>query len=627
MWGALAAAIVLGSSSAAGTPPNRIVFASSRTAVSQLYSEEPSGQGLAQLTFGPGGWALPLPSPDGRFVAAFRGNDLWLMQGDGRRARLLRAENAWGSRSWSRDSRRLVFSSDGAIWTAAAEGGPPRQITHGHVDSAPAFSPDGRSIAFLRSGTLVVRRHGDERIVLHDASGGPAWSPDGKWIAIVAGTDGDLELVRPSSGARRVLVHSCGSCTSYGVAWSPDGRHFAYVDSQGIHVVERSGRGARLLAGGLTYGFAWSPRGKAIAFVTASRVEIVTLGGQMRTLISYGPYQDHFGVGWSWAPADLAYQTPEDIALARVSASELEARFPIEQFSADGDRVAYWLCPHGLGAWRPGDEQPVSLGPATLVACSHPPVTSGYGNYVFDLALAGDRLAYLGGVAGNRAHRALMLTTLESGNEGTEILQAAHDYDELPALGDVVGAGATLVYGTRDSPVTEPQGPEIVWRLDDSKPVQITFAPDDLQPLAVDQGRVLARRPDGTLELLGLDGGVRQIFDVPSLDAALAGDELVVLVRGELRDYSVSSRALLHAWAVPDVSGNRLTLDDAARGFALLTLDGVVHLLRLGDGGDFPVVGATAAELTDAGLFYAYRGADPWPGRIRFVPFDELPLR
>ena len=54
------------------------------------------------------------------------------------------------------------------------------------------------------------------------------------------------------------------------------------------------------------------------------------------------------------------------------------------------------------------------------------------------------------------------------------------------------------------------------------------------------------------------------------------------------------------------------------------TLDGVVHLLRLRDGADGTVPGATAAELTDAGLFYSYVGEEPWPGRIRFVPFDEL---
>src|SRR4051812_20582668 len=126
MWGTLAAAIVLGSGSAPAIHPSRIVFASSRTSVAQLYSVEPSGRGLAQLTFGPGGWSAPLPSPDGRFVAAFRGADLWLMQGDGRRARLLADDVLSGpwpsSPSWYRNSRRLVFAKGGAIWTAAAAG-------------------------------------------------------------------------------------------------------------------------------------------------------------------------------------------------------------------------------------------------------------------------------------------------------------------------------------------------------------------------------------------------------------------------------------------------------------------------------------------------------------------------
>jgi hypothetical protein len=154
--------------------------------------------------------------------------------------------------------------------------------------------------------------------------------------------------------------------------------------------------------------------------------------------------------------------------------------------------------------------------------------------------------------------------------------------------------------------------------------VQITHAPDDLQPLAVDQGRVLARRPDGTLELLGQGGGLLRTFDVPSLGAVLEGDDLVVLVQGALRDYSASTGELLQAPPLPDVPG--LGLDGTARGVVAYTLGGVVHLLRLSSGADVTVPGATAAELTDAGLFYAYRGEKPWPGRIRFVPFDELPL-
>jgi hypothetical protein len=169
-----------------------------------------------------------------------------------------------------------------------------------------------------------------------------------------------------------------------------------------------------------------------------------------------------------------------------------------------------------------------------------------------------------------------------------------------------------------------PPGPETIWRLDGAEPVQITHAPDDLQPLAVDQGRIVARRADGSLELLDLAGGILETLDVPTLGAALDGDDLVVHVRGELRDYSASTGDLRYVRPLPDVPS--LKLDDAARGVVVYTLDGVVHLLRLGDGADAALLGATAAELTDAGLFYAYVGEEPWPGRIRFVPFTELPF-
>jgi dipeptidyl aminopeptidase/acylaminoacyl peptidase len=636
MWGTLAAAFLLGSSSAPAVHPSRIVFASSRTGVAQLYSVEPSGHGLAQLTFGTGGWSAPLPSPDGRYVAAFRGSDLWLMQGDGRGARLLADDVFSGpfqSRpSWYRNSRRLVFAKGGAIWTVAVAGGAPRQVTHRNYfphpdyDSAPAVSPDGRSIAFVRwegtSVTLVVRRHGRERVVLDDVTGTPAWSPDGKWIAIAAGTDYYLELVRPTGRDRRFLPAGCGSgCDP---AWSPDGRRLAYGDGRGrgIHVVAASGRYERLLRLGETSEPAWSPRGKAIVFATTSGVQALTLGGAPRTLVPFGPFEAQSGVGWSWAPTDLDYQLPEETPLlVRVSQGELEARVPITQLSADGDRVAYWLCPHSFGAWRPGDDQPLSLGWATLLACTTPQ-TPAYGQYVYDLTLAGNRLAYLTGVAAGRWPRRLMLTTLVRGDEGVEIVEGASDYGQADALEGLVGSGSALVYGARSSPVTAPS-PETIWRLDGDKPVQITHPSDDLQPLAVDRGRVVARRADGSLELLDLDGGALRTFDVSALGAALAGDDLVVRVPGELRDYGASTGDLRYVWPLPDPSAK---LEDLVRGVVVYKVDGVVHLFRLRDGADATVPGALAADLTEDGLFYAYVGEEPWSGRIRFVPFDELPF-
>jgi Tol biopolymer transport system component len=658
MVAALAAALVLAPGpvvdSDPAPQPSRIVFASARTTVSQLYSVPPTGEGLAQLTFGAGGWKSPVPSPDGRFVAAFHGYELWLMRPDGSGARLLAAP-VTGGVSWSADSRRLVFANAGGmITTVAAAGGRPRQITRSYRDSLPVFSPDGRAIAFVRESvpaedrrrTLVVRRNGRNRRVLAGVSSGPAWSPDGKRIAIETGNGSSLVLVRPTGGAPQVvgrLEYGCFSCFPSGPVWSPNGQRLAYGDSAGIRVVPRSGSGGQLLVRGVyAQGIAWSPSGDALTFATTAEIGLVTLDGQRRTLVPFGPDEAQPGVGWSSSPADLHYRTPEETPLlVRVRARELQARVPIRQLSADGDRVAYWLCPDILGAWRPGEAEQIPLGASTLVACHIPSSPTNLGHIAYDLALAGDRLAYLTDFAANEFHWSLRLATLELRTAGVEIAQEASPRNwpgpEPPALGDAVGGGSLLVYGSRGSWYGSPPPPEAIWRLDGTTPVQIARRAYDLQPLAVDHDRILARRADGMLELLDADGGTLRTFDLPSLGATLAGDDLVMLVRGELRDYSAASGELLHAWPLPDVPSSgrcrasyceeiRLTLDDAARGLAVFTLDGVVHLLRLRDGFDSTLPGATAAELTDAGLFYAYAGEEPWPGRIRFVPFAELPL-
>jgi hypothetical protein len=663
MWSALIAAVLLvPAPDPSAPPPSRIVFASARTGVAQLYSMEPSGAGLAQLTFGAGNWGFPTPSPDGRFVAAFRGPDLWLpyasdlvqaprpelwlMQADGSGARLV-SPNAAGA-YWSSDSRRLVFlSAAGDTYTVAAAGGRPHLLNTPYGSSLTP-SPDGRSIAFLRPDTfgvvhVVVRRNGHERTVARGLEGRLVWSPNGRWIAIR--NRDTLAVVRTSGGVVHVFSappnYCIVACVPPGVAWSPDSRRLAFETGNGIELGAPSRAPPTLLIKGLTQGLAWSPRGDAITFTTRSGVGVAALDGHVVDLVSSEPGESLPVIGWAPGSPALRYRAPEDAALlVRVSGRELEARLPIRQLSADGDRVAYWLCPHSLGVWRPGDTQPVALGPATLAACLLPSEPRNPGSTVFDLALAGDRLAYLTAFGGNTTGWELRLTSLDRRDEGVKVDAGSQTTGSslLPELGDVIGSGPALVYGSRSRFAPDPPRPEAIWRLDGATPVKVAGAPDDLKPLALDGGRIVVRRADGSLELLDLVGDrLRSFDDVAALGAALAGDDLVVLVRGELRDYSASTGDLLDAWPLPDLPssgrcrdyscpGIRLTLDDAARGVVVYTLDGVVHLLRLSDGEDKTVPGATVAELTDAGLFYAYVGEEPWPGRIRFVPFDELPL-
>jgi hypothetical protein len=112
----------------------------------------------------------------------------------------------------------------------------------------------------------------------------------------------------------------------------------------------------------------------------------------------------------------------------------------------------------------------------------------------------------------------------------------------------------------------------------------------------------------------------------------------------------VATGALLHAWPLPYVSlggfcdvpaaycgYTQFRLEDAAQGLVAYVaggprpvgaaVGGQIHLLRLADGKDVVLHDGTAARFGAGGLFYAYQANGLWPGRVRFVPFDQLPLR
>ncbi len=100
----------------------------------------------------------------------------------------------------------------------------------------PAWSPDGREIAFAMSGSIWKIRVGDTTAheltanATYDSS--PAWSPDGRWIAYTADDDGksvNLRLLNVRTGESTSLT--TGAQVNTDPAWSPDGKRLAYVST------------------------------------------------------------------------------------------------------------------------------------------------------------------------------------------------------------------------------------------------------------------------------------------------------------------------------------------------------------------------------------------------------------
>ena len=260
---------------------------------------------------------------------------------------------------------QLAFVRDGHIHLVNTDGTGVVQVSEGPSDAEPAWSPDGRRIAFTRfggatPGIYVMDADGSNPVRRTTSGRSPAWSPDGQSLAFVC-TERENELctINVDGMADPVVIWppTLAPRVSY-PAWSPDGSRISFTSDYNlfdsffdIFVVAPDGSGLTDLTSGNYrvlvnefYQSAWSPDGQRIALVTCPWAFEYCSSSVVSVMRADGT-----SLEWLAAASGFARPTwsPDGQMIAFESANA------IEWIRADGSERGRILADGSSPAWRP----------------------------------------------------------------------------------------------------------------------------------------------------------------------------------------------------------------------------------------------------------------------------------
>jgi Tol biopolymer transport system component len=302
----VASALVLTGTPAQATIPGengKIVFVGNQSGTWQLYTIDPDGSDITQITnLPPTAWELwdPVFSPDGRRILFSHDTpehpcqtdmfppagciDLYLINADG--TGLIRLTNdglSWNG-TWSPDGNRVVFSlvsvptHENVVATMRADGiGERTRLTTVFWDSTGViYTPDGTHIVFYSQNggfvatTWIMKIDGAKQKLLTPPSleGFPGdVSPDGKHILLADHVNTSFPTALytmnlDGTGLRQLTRPPAGSSDALGQGgYSPDGKkivfqsnRFSSDQSLDLFTMDADGSNIKRIASGLTVG-------------------------------------------------------------------------------------------------------------------------------------------------------------------------------------------------------------------------------------------------------------------------------------------------------------------------------------------------------------------------------------